>query len=495
MNPVILAAAAISLLAVGAVSFSSLSAQQATSSANVQKVALERDRLAEQVNAYISSAKPSGSDTLVTVRNTGSSAVTIDHCLALSPSSALRPAATKTAVAQTIRPGDTLGVTLSGTVALENIKCVTSKGTVLPVRLDAAAADTMLDPVDYIDSFAVMADVVVASTQHFANGAYTPWAKPSALAQGKGSLTYKIPVSKPITVNYIAREAPDGTAIPVLPDGSSVLYSAGQMIPIPITSPTSKVIIKFTPQGSTEQLTASIRPNFVDVSSITGNTKTSSGAANMGVAFGYKVDPTYNRWYSDYVATYSGTAGLVGANNWIYPPNPPMYCTGGSTSIDGKTHCSTLGTTIQSSPEIVQVYSFPAPKSTVKVTLYYDVNAKFRQENCHISPCYSYMGATLDLGQGGVTSVSVPRTDNYSTGCPYSNYCITYNDYYYEFKKSAPVTFILAGLTPGQQVDIPVKLKSDIGSQTSYRNASGGGYYIAGAINYTGSIATQLFID
>lgn len=100
-----------------------------------------------------------------------------------------------------------------------------------------------------------------------------------------------------------------------------------------------------------------------------------------------------------------------------------------------------------------------------------------------------------DLAQGGVTSVSVPRTDNYSTGCPYSNYCITYNDYYYEFKKSAPVTFILSGLTPGQQVDIPVKLKSDIASQTSYRSASGGGYYIAGAINYSESVATQLFID
>lgn len=394
MNPVVLAAVAISLLAVGAVTLSSLSAQQATSSASVQKVALERDRLSEQVNVYISSAERAASDTLVTVRNTGSSSITIDHCLALSPSSGLRSAATKTAVAQTVRPGDTLGVTLSGNVALENIKCVTSIGTVLPVRLDAGAVDTMLDPVDYIDTFAVMADVGVASTQHFTNSAHTPWTKPSAPAQGKGTLTYKIPVSKPITVNFVAREAPDGTAIPVVPDGSTVQYSAGQMISVPITSPTSKVIIKFTPQGSTEQLNTSIRPNFVEVSSIAGNTKTSSGMAYVGVGFGYKVDPTYNRWYSDYVATYSGTSGLVGANNWVYTPSPPLYCTGGSTSIDGKSYCSTLGTTLQSSPEIVQVYSFPAPKSTVKVTLYYDVVAKFRQENCHISPCYSYMGAT-----------------------------------------------------------------------------------------------------
>lgn len=495
MNPVILAAVAISLLAVGTVSMSSLSAQQATSSANVQKVALERDRFQEQVNAYISTVAAEGSNTKATVKNTGSSPVTIDHCLSLSPSSTLRPTATKAAIGHTVSPGSTLDVTLSGNVAAENIKCVTSKGTVLPVKLASAAGDTMLDPVDYIDSFAVMADVVMASTQHFTNSAYTPWSKPSAPAQGKGSLTYKIPVSKPITVNYLAREAPDGTASVVVPDGSNVNYNAGQMISVPITGPTSKVIIKFTPQGGAEQLTTSIRPNFVDVASITGNTKTSAGSANMGVAFGYKVDPTYNRWYSDYVATYSGTAGLVGANSWIYPPSPPQYCTGGSTSIDGNTHCSRLGTTIQSSPEIVQVYSFPAPKSTVKVTLYYDANSLYRQENCHISPCYSYMSSTLDLGQGGVTSVSVPRTDRYSTVCPYSNYCMTVNDYYYEFKKAAPVTFVLTGLTPGQQVDIPVKLKADIGTQTYYRSATGGGYYIAGAINYSGSVATQLFLD
>jgi|GEM_PF-4207051 len=47
MNPVIFAAVAISLLAVGTVSMSSLAAQQSTSNANVQKMALERDRNAE----------------------------------------------------------------------------------------------------------------------------------------------------------------------------------------------------------------------------------------------------------------------------------------------------------------------------------------------------------------------------------------------------------------------------------------------------------------
>ena len=499
MNPVVLAAVAISLLAVGAVSFSSLSAQQATSSASVQKVALERDRLSEQVNAYISSAQPSGSDTQATIKNTGSSAVTIDHCLALSPSTALRPTAAKTAVAQTIRPGDTLAVTLSGTVTLENIKCVTSKGTVLQVKLESTTSSSVPDPADYIDSFSVMASVSMSSTQHLTNSAYTPWAKPSPPVQGTGSLTYLIPVSKPIIVNYVAREAPDGTAIVVVADGSSVQYGAGQTISVPITGPTSKVIVKFTPQGSTEQLTATIRPNFVDVSSLAGNTKASSGSSTIAVNEGQRYNPTTYQSWTDWVATYSysgsGASGLIGANAWIRNPQPsaPLVC-GGTTAIDGKGYCAYMPTTLQSSPEIVHTYSFPAPKSTVKVTLYYDASVRFKQSNCHLSYCNGGMSVALDLGQGGVINTNVARTDNYGRSCPYSNYCYDYNDYYYDFTKSASVTFMLTGLTPGQQVDIPVKFRTNISSDSSTAYFSG--YRLdKGAINYTGSVTTQLFID
>src|SRR5690606_21019388 len=159
------------------------------------------------------------SNTLAMVKNTGSSAITVDHCLALSPSGTLRPTAAKLEIGQTVRPGDAIDITLSGNISADNIKCVTSKGTVLPVKLDSAAGLSISDPADYIDSFSVMASVAMASTQHLTNGAYTPWTKPSAPAQGAGSLTYQIPVSKPITVNYVAREAPDGTAIAVVPDG------------------------------------------------------------------------------------------------------------------------------------------------------------------------------------------------------------------------------------------------------------------------------------
>src|SRR5690606_40257235 len=70
------------------------SSDLAVSSASLQKTILERDRLSEQVNAFISAVMPSGSDTVATVKNTGSSPVTIDHCLVLSPSDgSLRPAA------------------------------------------------------------------------------------------------------------------------------------------------------------------------------------------------------------------------------------------------------------------------------------------------------------------------------------------------------------------------------------------------------------------
>lgn len=52
----------------------------------------------------------------------------------------------------------------------------------------------------------------------------------------------------------------------------------------------------------------------------------------------------------------------------------------------------------------------------------------------------------------------------------------------------------LTGLTPGQQVDVPVKFRTNISSDnnTSYFS----GYrYDKGGIDYTGSIATKLFID
>ncbi len=104
------------------------------------------------------------------------------------------------------------------------------------------------------------------------------------------------------------------------------------------------------------------------------------------------------------------------------------------------------------------------------------------------------MSVALDLGEGGVIGTNVARTDNYGRSCPYSNYCYDYNDYYYDFTKSASVTFMLTGLTPGQQVDVPVKFRANISSDnnTSYFS----GYrYDKGGIDYTGNIATQLFID
>jgi hypothetical protein len=142
MNPVVLAAVALSLVAFGAVASTSLAAQQNSSSASTQRIAQERDRLLEQTNAYISLVAPSGSNTKATIKNTGTSTVTIDHCLALAPSTGnLKSTATKVSVNQIVNSGANYNVTLTGIVAAENIKCVTSKGTVLPVKLDSAAAN------------------------------------------------------------------------------------------------------------------------------------------------------------------------------------------------------------------------------------------------------------------------------------------------------------------------------------------------------------------
>lgn len=475
MNPVVFAAVAISLLAVGAVSMSSLAAQQATSSANVQKVALERERLAEQANAYISSVEPVGSDTEATVKNSGSSPVTIDHCLVFSPSTSLRPTAAKVTVDETINPGSVLDVILSGDMDAESIRCVTSKGTVLPVRLEATAGEGMLDPGEYIDSFAVTADLAMSSTKYFTSSSYTPWEKPSPPLQPSGSLTYHVPVSKPMTVNYIEREAPDGAVIDVVPEGSSVQYDAGETISIPITGPTSKVTIRFTPQDGAGQMTATVRPSFVQVSALSGNSKETSGSVSMGIIEKKCYDPGRGKYYDRYVAKYSGDQGLIGADDWFDKRSP--YCYSSSGSIIG--YLSGNSGDITAKPEIVQTFSFPAPKSTVKVTLYYDVSVADSARNCSNRNCDFYMSSYVDLGPGGIVEVPTEYTES-SAG---------YRDTD-EGAMSHVTTFLLTGLTPGQQVDVPVKLESHIHSYVYHT----GSLYV-GDIQYSGDIATQLFID
>lgn len=475
MNPVVFAAVAISLLAVGAVSMSSLAAQQATSSASVQKVALERERLAEQANAYISSVEPVGSNTKATVKNAGSSPVTIDHCLSFSPSSGIRPTAVKVMVDQIINPGFVLDVVLSGDMEADEIRCVTSKGTTLPVRLQDADSEETLNSAEYIDSFAVTADVEMASTEYFTNSAYTPWEKPLQPAQPAGSLTYHVPVSKPMNVNYVAREAPDGTVIEVVPEGSSVQYSAGQTIAVPITGPTSKVTIRFTSQDGAEQMTATVRPSFAEVSALSGNTRETSGSVSMGIDDRRCYEPSRGKYYDDYVATYSGNNGLIGADDWIDLRSP--YCYSGSGKFIA--YRSDLRAEIDSGPEIVQTFSFPAPKSTVRVTLYYDVSVADHETNCSNRNCDFHMGAYLDLGPGGIVEIPTDFTES-NAG---------YNDTV-EGTKTYNTTFLLTDLTPGQQVDIPVKLKSHISSEIFPS-----GSLIAGGINYFGDISTQLFID
>lgn len=490
MNPAVLAATLVAMTSLGVVAAASFSSQQLVNNAEVQRVTLERDRLAEQTNAYISSITPSGLNTVATVKNAGTNAVTIDHCIVLSSSppsgGPTIPAATKLSKVSgnTVNPGSTFDITIDGTVSGDNIKCVTSKGTVLPVRIASAATNGgLVDPEDYIDSFAVTAGLTMASSEYFTNSAYTPWAKPSPPAKGTGSLTYYIPVAKPITVNYVAREAPDGTIVTLVPDGSSIQYSAGQTIPVTIAGPTNKVTVKFTPQGSMDQLTATVRPSFVEISSLAGNTKTSSGSVLEGVAFGYLIDPVYYKRYDYVYAVYSGTKGLIGANGWIFPPPlPHQYCT--SWDLNERAYCSREYTNLYSNPEIVQTYSFQAPKSTVKVTLYYDASASDHARNCIVYGCSFSMMPTIEYWAGGRLSIPVayntPRPGYYSDTI--------------EGSKSGTVTFMLTGLTPGQQVDIPVKLLSSISSESKTVYV-GNGRYVKGDIDYTARLSTQLFLD
>src|SRR5690606_3540312 len=323
MNPVVVTAIAISLVSRGAVSMASIASQQAVSNASLQKAILERDRLSEQVNAFISAITPSGSRTVATVKNTGSSPVTIDHCLVLSPSSGgdLRPTATKVpgVSSSTVNPGSTFDIAIEGTVTGDSIKCVTSKGTVLPVKMGEGDGNTGPDPDAYTTIFGVTASVAMAQTVYKHNLQYPPWGPPVPPQQPPGSLTYNVPVLKPVTVSYIARIAPDDSVDVVLPDGSSVHYSAGQKIPVPVRGPVSKITIKFTPDDalqSSSSLEVSVRPLLVsNIASVEGN----SGVAARSSSDYYDENGglCWDDWYGWVNGSYTDIGGKGDPLAWI----------------------------------------------------------------------------------------------------------------------------------------------------------------------------------
>lgn len=291
MNPVIFAAVAISLLAVGTVSMSSLAAQQSTSNANVQKMALERDRNAEQANAYISAVSAESSSTKATIKNAGSSAVTVDHCLALSPFTSLRPTAAKVSVGQTFNPGASLDVVLSGTVAADDIKCVTSKGAVLLVKIDGSNGASNYSVTDDLAIYSVSAKVTPSGKVFANNASFKPPGVPSPnySTSHAGSLVWSVPVVSQVTLTQVLRYDVNGNPTDISA-GLAGTYAPNSQIQIPITSAVSKVAFKYANSEGMQDLTANVYPQTVVKSS--GSASLSAGSSSVGA--GQKCASTNN---------------------------------------------------------------------------------------------------------------------------------------------------------------------------------------------------------
>jgi len=462
MNPVVVTAIAISLVSLGAVSMASIASQQAVSNASLQKAILERDRLSEQVNTFISAVMPSGSDTVATVKNTGSAPVTIDHCLVLSPSDgSLRPAATKVpgVSSSTVNPGSTLDIAIEGTVTGDSIKCVTSKGTVLPVKMGEGDGNTGPDPDDYISIFGVTASVSMAQTVYKHNLQNQPWGPPVPPQQPPGSLTYNVPVLKPVTVSYIARIAPDDSVDVVLPDGSSVHYSAGQKIPVPVRGPVSKITIKFTPDDalqSSSSLEVSVRPLLVsNIASVEGNSgvaaRSSSDRYDASVVTNCRHGGNNGRGIYENI---SGNRDLFGSS--LISAN--VMCTN-----SGYTNYYYIGTANwgYSTPEIVQTYSFPAPKETITVEVPYSISY-WGCAVCTTSATTIRTTLYLDPGDGNFRQIAHLNNDH-NTSLRQLGTCTNVDCVGYVSPTSPTLPsfrYTLSNLVPGETVNIAIKYKA-----------------------------------
>jgi hypothetical protein len=416
MNPVVLAAVALSIVMFGAVASASLAAQQNTSSASTQRIALERDRLLEQTNAFISLVGPAGSDTQATIKNTGTSAVTIDHCLAVSPSTgSARPTATKMDVNQVVNAGATYNVTLTGIVAADNIKCVTSKGTVLPVKLDATANSAPNSSVtDDLGIYSVSAKVIPGSKIFTNNASYKPTGIPSPnySSTPTGSLIWSVPVVSQITVTQVPRYDASGNPTDIS-SGLTGTYAANSQIQIPIPSPISKIAIKYTNSAGLQN-TANIYPQTI--ARFTGSSSLSAGSASLNT--GQRCTSSNN--YScngasliveKYVSTnYSYSPPTVDPNDgqqvgltitnyycsYYYCTDPTTLETGSLaysqdqygrywgyryyaqlSSADYSYYYTASSKTLNTSPEIVDVFSFLAPAPSFTVTLSFSRDASF----------------------------------------------------------------------------------------------------------------------
>ncbi len=505
MNPAVLAAIAISLVSLGAVSMASIASQQAVSNASLQKAILERDRLSEQVNAFISSVAPSGSDTVATVKNTGSSPVTIDHCLVLSQTSSggTRPAATKVPAVSgsTVSPGSTFDITIPlGAVTGDSIKCVTSKGTVLPVKLDAAAADYSV--ADDIGIYSVSAKVV-PGTKIFANNAsYKPSGVPSPdySSTPAGSLIWSVPVISQITVTQVIRYDQSGNPTDIS-SGLTGAYAANSQMQISVTGPVSKVAIKYTDSGGIQK-TANIYPQTVARFSGSASISTYSASLNAGnrctsnsgyfcngaylivekyvwTNYSYSpptVDPNYGQQVGMTITNYrccNPTALEKGGLEYIqdqYGRYLYYRYYARLSSTDYSYYYSDQSKTLNTSPEVVDVFSFLAPAPSFTVTLSFSRDASISgygstsYQGVPSASTYTRVDATNFSASNilpGSISVTWPGSFRYFTGSEH-------RDGTYQFR--------IENVQAGQQVQVRVAhgvLASMVNPYSGYYNYVG----------------------
>jgi archaellum component FlaF (FlaF/FlaG flagellin family) len=480
MNPIVLAAIAISLVSLGTVSMASIASQQAVSSANLQKATLERDRLAEQVNAFISAVTPSGSNTVATVKNTGSSPVAIDHCLVLSPSSGgnLRPVATRVPAVSgsTVSPGSTFDITIPGTVIGDNIKCVTSKGTVLPVKLDAAAGDAGPDTNNYFDLYSISADVGIRTAASYSTGNVIPVNRPSdpPLTIPPGTLTYHIPVEGAVTVSSAVAYYDDGTSGPIVQGPAT--FGPGQRIDIPVTKPIDRVEVGYVDPTTSQQSSFIVRPSQVaaitatilsgptvvdmDVSqrSGTGSVKQADGSVISNRGF-ISSDAAHANQLG-----YGGPGGRMRCSSWVNITPVYQGVTNGRYVSKTDLTCVNGWNTVFQDPVSTINVKFMAPKPSFLLQIDYvvDVQGWTGDSNSYPEP----FTATLDINNGqrqiqlppdSITDVWQDSDGLYSAD--------------HRIAESGSVTLQFANAVPGQEVTVPVSLH--VHGSTSVRLACG----------------------
>src|SRR5690606_7678330 len=137
----------------------------------------------------------------------------------------------------TVNPGSTLDIAIEGTVTGDSIKCVTSKGTVLPEKMGERDGTAGPDPDDYISIFGVTASVSMAQTVYKHNVQKQTWGARGPHQQLSGCLTDCVPGHERVTVSYIARGGAVDRVGGGLPDSSSMPYNAGRRFPVPVRDP------------------------------------------------------------------------------------------------------------------------------------------------------------------------------------------------------------------------------------------------------------------